>query len=66
MNVDLIITGLVSFLIGLTAQLFDRPRTAREKKDIPMGYTESKFKASKWVLLIVGVFLIIYGLFNET
>jgi uncharacterized membrane protein YiaA len=66
MNVDIIITGLVSFLIGLTAQLFDRPRTAREKRDIPLGLTEAQFKVSKWGLLIGGVFFILYGLFNDS
>ena len=66
MNVDIIITGLVALLVGLTAQLFDKPRTAREKKDIPLGYTEAHFKIAKWALLMGGVFFILYGLFNET
>jgi len=66
MSVDIIIIGLVSLLIGLTAQLLDRPRTAREKRDIPLGLSEAQFKTSKWGLLIVGMFLVIYGLFNES
>jgi hypothetical protein len=66
MNIDIIITGLVSLLIGLIAQLIDKPRTAREQRDIPLGLSEVEFKVSKWTLLIVGVFAIIYGLFNES
>jgi uncharacterized membrane protein HdeD (DUF308 family) len=65
MNIEILITGLVSLLIGLTAHTFDKPRTAREKRDIPLGLSEAQFKASKWGLIIVGVLLIIYGLFNE-
>ena len=65
MNIDLIITGLVGLLIGLVAQVIDKPRSAREKRDVPLGLTESQFKASKWGLIVVGVFCIIYGLFIE-
>jgi hypothetical protein len=65
MNIEILITGLVSLLIGLTAHTFDNPRTAREKRDIPLGLSEAQFKASKWGLIIVGLLLTIYGLFNE-
>jgi hypothetical protein len=47
MNIEILITGLVSLLIGLTAHTFDKPRTAREKRDIPLGLSEAQFKASK-------------------
>jgi hypothetical protein len=64
MNIDVIITGLVSLAIGLTAQLFDKARSAREKRDIPLGLSEAHFTSSKWILIIVGTLVIIYGLFN--
>jgi len=64
MNIDIIITGLVSLTIGLIAQLLDKPRSAREKRDIPLGLSEAQFKYSKWTLIIGGALAAIYGLFN--
>jgi hypothetical protein len=66
MNIYNIIVGLVSLLIGLTCQLIDRPRTAQKKRDIPLGLTEAQFKVSKWTLLGVGVFMTLYGLFDNS
>jgi hypothetical protein len=65
MNIDIVITGLVSLLIGLTAHIYDKPRTAREKKEVPLGLTEAHFKTSKWALIIGGLLIVIFGLFNE-
>lgn len=65
MNIDLIITGLTALLIGLVAQVFDKPRSAREMRDVPLGLSESQFKASKWALIIGGSFLTISGLLTE-
>lgn len=64
MNTKLLLIGLVALLLGLIAQLFDKKRSAREKKEFSSGYTEAQFKYSKWTLIIVGSFMIIYGILN--
>ena len=65
MNIESIITGLFSLLAGLVAHVLEKPKSAREKRDIPLGLSEAKFKVAKWTLIVVGTFSIIYGLFNE-
>ncbi|MGE0772046.1 MAG: hypothetical protein AB7K37_10070 [Cyclobacteriaceae bacterium] len=66
MNIDVIIIGLISLLIGLVTYVIDKPRTAKEKRYVPLGLAESQFKASKWALLIGGTFMTLYGLFNQS
>lgn len=65
MNIELIITGLIALLIGLLGQVLDRPRSAREKRDVPLGLSESQFKVSKLTLIIVGIICILYGSLGE-
>ncbi len=65
MNIELIITGLIALLIGLLGQVLDKPRSAREKRDVPLGLSESQFKVSKLTLIIVGIICILYGSFGE-
>ena len=64
MNISLIITGLLALLLGLIGLVLDKPRSAREKRDVPMDYTLAKSQWSSWSLLIIGIAMIIYGLFN--
>ncbi len=65
MNTNLLLIGLVAFLLGLIAELFDNKRSARVKKDNSIGYTEAQFKYSKWTLIVVGLFMIIYSFLNS-
>gem|GEM_PF-4305651 len=65
MNINLIITGLISIVIALILYPF-KPRTLKEKRNKPyLSYTEAHVKYSSWGLLIIGIFSVIYGLFNE-
>jgi len=40
MNTEIVLTGLISLLIGLIGELLTKPQSAREKRDNPGGLTE--------------------------
>jgi uncharacterized membrane protein YiaA len=64
MNFELILYGLIALLIGLIGIIIESRKSLKDKKNEGWSYTRSKLVVSSWGLFIVGILMIIAGLFN--
>lgn len=64
MNFENILYGLIGLLGGLIGVVWNSRRSAMDKKNTGWSYSLTKFIIASWGLIIVGVLLIILGLFD--
>jgi hypothetical protein len=64
MNFEIIIYGLIGLLGGLIGVTVESRKSLKGKRNEGWNYSRSKFVVSSWGLVIVGIALIIFGIFN--
>jgi hypothetical protein len=64
MNFEIIIYGLIGLLGGLIGVTIESRKSLKDKRNEGWNYSRSKVVVSSWGLVIVGIALIIFGIFN--
>jgi len=64
MNFETIVYGLISLFIGLIGVILESRKSLKDKKNEGWTVTRSKSVIGSWGLIIVGVTLIVLGLFD--
>ncbi len=65
MNIETILYGAIAFLLGLIPRVIESQKSWKDKKNQTWGLSEGQLWSSSWILLIGGLLMVIYGIFNE-